>query len=675
MKKKRKLSVIIGVVTAIVVFVGFSLTHLFVSKQMTGNIRENTINNMKTIVTERSEIIESYIVDAEHFLTAYSRSTDIKKLLKNPNDAELQNDAQEYTINFGLDRTNLEGLYSAEWNTHVLTHTNTSAVGITMRTGDALKDLQDATASTSGIYNIGIVTSPASGQQVISMYKAIKDNDEIIGMVGGAIYTSGLKETLDSLPMDGMEHAKYYLIDTKTGAYIFHEDAEMVGQPVDDEKLLEAWNACRGQLNGFYENANGDIFAFNNMQNRGWVFVMTDTAEEIFASVDYIKIVTCIVMFIAAVIISFITFLLISIAMKPLSYIGNVLLRMAGYDIKKNIELEKYLTRKDDLGEIAFASVTLNEALRSIVNTMKDCSSNMEVKADSLQITSAQLVDCVNDNIATTQELSASLESVNNATMYINSEVTNIQNAINSTVENMKNSNESSDKMLESARQMRTDAEEAFKNSIEKLDAVKKSASKAIEDLNSLTKINELAQSILGITEQTNLLSLNASIEAARAGEAGRGFAVVASEIKKLADDSGKTAVNIQDLCVSSNKNIEAVSECINNIISFLEGDIIKKFENFSERSVAYSDSVVGIKNDIEAVSGLVEDLNTSVNQITQNINSVVVATQENNDAIFAIVEKSEQSALIAEQTQDVSKENKQLASQLEEIVMKFTLN
>ena len=676
-KKKRKLSWIIGIVNAVIVFIGFSISHLVTSKQLTGNIRENTIDSMTTTVMERATIVEKYIQEAEAYLTAYSRAGEIVNLLKDPTNVECQKLAQSYTEKYSGDRKNLEGIYVSEWDTHVLAHTNAGVVGIVTRTGDPLKALQTTLIEANdGVYNAGIIISPASQKQIISMYKAVLDeNGNPIGLVGAGIFTNGLKELLAALPINGMPNAKSYLVNVETGTYVFNEDEEKIDTVTENEAILNLIANPIEDPIGFIELEDGSITTYCYMPTRGWLYIIADTADEIFASVNSAKIILCVLMFISAVLISIITLLVISVAMKPLSHIGRTLLRMAGYDIRKSPELEKYVNRKDDIGEIAVALISHTDSLGNIIDTMQNCSANMDGKANVLQNNSAQLVDCVNDNIATTQELSASLENVNSATVYINNEITNIQNAINSTVENMKNSNESSDKMLESAKQMRADAEEAFKNSREKLDAVKESANKAIEDLNSLTKINEMAQSILGITDQTNLLSLNASIEAARAGEAGKGFAVVASEIKKLADDSGKTAANIQDLCVSSNKNIEAVSECINNIINFIEGDILKKFENFSERSTTYSDSVVGIKNDIETVGGLVEELNTSVNQITQSINNVVLATQENSEAIMTIVEKSEQSAMIAEETQNVSEENKRLASELEEIVTKFRLD
>lgn len=68
----------------------------------------------------------------------------------------------------------------------------------------------------------------------------------------------------------------------------------------------------------------------------------------------------------------------------------------------------------------------------------------------------------------------------------------------------------------------------------------------AIENARAVERISILSDAILEIASRTNLLSLNATIEAAQAGEAGRGFAVVAEEIRNLAENSRKTASEIQ---------------------------------------------------------------------------------------------------------------------------------
>ena len=674
-ERKIKITYFIASLIMLTQFIVMSILYLFINVQLTNNIRENTINSMKTIVTERSAIIENYICEIEGYLTSYSRSNDVEKLLNDTDNANLQKIAQDYTKAYGSDRAGIEGLYISDWNTNVLTHTNESAVGITMREGDSLKSLQNSIMSVEGVYNTGIVISPSSGNQVMAMYKGIySENGSPIGLVGAAILTDDLKNILNELPNNGMEHAKYYLINTQTCAYIFHENEEMVGQPVEDEEMLNAWEVVKAQENGFYESKSGDIYAFQNLTDRGWVFVLADTANEIFASANSAKLILTVICVIAEILLASITLLMISNAMKPLSPIENLLHRMVNCDIRVTDELEEYMNRNDDFGEIVRSSDVLVKALKNILMTLKECSISMDNKANSLHDSSTNLVDCVTENVAITEELSASLESVNDAIISINKEIGNIQGALISTVEITKNSNDSSDGMLSSAKNMKDDAENAFQSCKDKLNEVKTNVNKALEDLNNLSKINGMASEILHITEQTNLLSLNASIEAARAGEAGKGFSVVAKEIGKLADNSAKTAANIQELCEDSNNNIAAVHDCIENIINFVEEDLLIKFENFSKRSTTYSDSVIEIKKDIETVNGFIDELNTSVNQISQNIKDVVLSTHENKDAVSVIVDKNEQLALIADDTQKQSEENKELASQLEGIVNKFTL-
>jgi methyl-accepting chemotaxis protein len=471
-----------------------------------------------------------------------------------------------------------------------------------------------------------------------------------------------------------MENAKYYLSNTDTNTYIFHENEDLVGQPIEDEDLLAAWTSVQGQGTSFYETDDGDIYAFHEIADRGWAFVFTDTGEEIFASVNAAKMTLRIITIAAGVILTVITFLAVSLTMKPLNPIGSVLLRMANCDIRKSPELSKHVNRKDDLGEIAITTINLIDAWRNVIDIIQRSSEDIENKAQTLRDNANQLVDCVNENIATAEELSASSESMNNTASQIRGEITNIQKAVEATITRMENSNESSDNMLESAQQMKRDAETAFSDSKIRLAQVKDTAYQALEGLKNLSKINDMAASILNITDQTNLLSLNASIEAARAGDAGRGFAVVANEIKALATTSGKTAENIQGLCVASNQSIADVSACIETLIQFIEGDILSRFENFSDRSTTYSDAVNTIKTDIVTVHDLVEELNASISQIIQSISDVTIATEQNTEAILTIVEKSEISATIAQEAQTVSNENQKQATELANVVHKFTL-
>lgn len=673
---------IIGCILIIQVIVMFALA-FFVVRTITNDKKVSTTDNLQTIVAERSQIIRNYVHQTEDTLMAFSRASEILEVIQNPTDEAAFAKAQKYTETFSGDVENLDGLYASEWNSHVLTHTNPKVVGITTREGDPLKALQSSLeAAGDSVYNTGIIISPASGKQVVSLYKAVfDDNGEIAGFVGGAVYTTGLIGILDSLDLNGMPSAQYCMVNVNNGEYIFNADEEKIATPVEESYLTELCTRYAGTG----EDAGGSITykaggedyvaSYYYLADYGWLFMLSDNEKEVYASTIQLRnrlIVFCIV---AILLLCLVSYFIIQQMLKPMKAIDRSLDELKSLDISKKDTMSSFSSRSDEIGDISVATESLAESLRGITGTLREFSSTLDNKADQLSDSSTNLVENVTDNVATAEELSAQIENTNQIMDNVNDQIGMINDAVASIMGNIDVSVDTSSNVLHSASAMKTAATTAYTNGQDTLERTKVSVDDVMERLGTLSRINDLATEILNISSQTNLLSLNASIEAARAGEAGRGFAVVADEIGSLADGSSKTAATIQTITLEANDSIKVVRECFESILEFVSGDMVAQFKDFADKSNEYSDDVTVIKDKLDEIRTMVAELEKSVSDISDSIQSVTDITNENRAAINDIVDKNENTSGIAGDMRKQSEENKELASKLEEILDRFKMS
>lgn len=681
MIKNRSLNTIITSSIAIVSAICIGLLFLVANNSMTTAMKTTSVDNMKTSLEAKTKIIEEYVTNAENLLISYSKAPVVAALLKNPSDKELQKSAQEYTEYFFAGLNKWEGIYIGEWNTHVIAHSNPKVVGITTREGEGLKQLQDAMTKANGLYNTGIIVSPASEQLILSMYCPVFDSDKktILGYVGGGPFAEGLKDLLDSLAVEGLGNAKYYMINTETGVHIFNEKKELMAKKIEDKMLLsviqhvQKGNNKSGSLDYMDSNGKDSIASYRAMPGRGWAVVLSDSKEEIYSqankSMKMLGII-CIGSFLLIAVLSWVT---IRFCMKPLKIVENSIMQLKNLNLSPVPSLTKYIGRKSEIGQIATAMDSLYSTLRAIVSTLKECSEFLSDSACKMTESSSILLECAEDNSATTEELLASTDTSNEAIRKVGDEIIRIADMVSQLEGKIAVSRQKNETLMETVQKMHHKANDSLETTKSGMNENQKNIEDAMVNLQSLTRINDMVSNIIEITSQTNLLSLNASIEAARAGEAGKGFAVVASEIGNLANSSSEAATQIQMICSDTNANIEHIQSSFNDMISFLDKDVADQFQEFVEITNEYNSSIMTIKNIIEEINELSEICVEAVGNIKTQIETVRNSSGENAIGVEEIIKKIERTTEASETLSSVAKENEKNAVSIHDIVEKFS--
>ena len=302
---------------------------------------------------------------------------------------------------------------------------------------------------------------------------------------------------------------------------------------------------------------------------------------------------------------------------KSLTHIDEI----AQGDFSKEFE-QDLLKRKDDFGQLADSLEKMRSEMKELIG---------EVKSEALEITgmvqeidtSLQALDDQIENVsATTEELAAGMEETAASSEEMNAMSHEIESAAKSIAERSQDGATEADEIRDRAVKIKKDTDENDRRTRSIHEEINESLTKALEDIKVVDQINVLAKSIMDITGQTNLLSLNASIEAARAGEAGKGFAVVADEIRVLAEQSKAAVAHIQEVTGNVTAAVENLANDAERLLEFVGNDVVESLGGFAEMANSYN-------SDAANVDSLVTDFSASSEQLLASINGVMDAISD----------------------------------------------
>ncbi|KIL07107.1 methyl-accepting chemotaxis protein [Clostridium botulinum] len=334
----------------------------------------------------------------------------------------------------------------------------------------------------------------------------------------------------------------------------------------------------------------------------------------------------------------------------------------------------KYLERSDEIGIIINGIQDMKNALVNLIYKIKDESTSIENEVDNV----IEDVNVLNTNLedisAATEELTASVEETAATTDEMALTSKEIEKAIISIANKSK---EGADNAKEISKRANTTKENVVISKNKANDifiTTKGKLEEAIESSNVVNQINILSDSIMKITEQTNLLALNAAIEAARAGESGKGFSVVAEEIRKLAEQSKQTVLEIQDVTGKVTGSVNNLSGSANELLKFVSTDIDEDYKTMLKVADLYNEDAKAVGYIVTEFNDIAQELMYAMKNIMQSIEEVSQASEQGAIGTAGIANRTcEVNNKSVEVVQEVSK-TKEHIDKLREEISKFRI-
>ncbi len=324
---------------------------------------------------------------------------------------------------------------------------------------------------------------------------------------------------------------------------------------------------------------------------------------------------------------------------RPLKLVSRMLQSMSEGDFSIKIE-EKALRRRDDFGRLLNISEKMRTDIGGLISDVMTETSLTTESVNGIWQNMTHLNSEVDEVSATTTQLSASMDATASTTGSINEMTKEIEYAAKNIAERAQEGAERAEIIHRKASDAKVSAGESQSSLIRQKQSIEASLQDALDKVKVVSEISTLAEAIMEITSQTNLLSLNASIEAARAGEAGRGFAVVADEIRKLAEQSQQSTENIKKVTEQVNQSVGSLAKDAGLLLSFIDSQVMESITLFGSIANDYNEDAGEIDSLVADFSAISEELLASISNITDSLNGISQTAQESAKGTADIAER-----------------------------------
>jgi len=457
-----------------------------------------------------------------------------------------------------------------------------------------------------------ILTEPyidmTTNKMVIGILSKVSSS---VGVVGGDLALDGLVQIINSLNFGGMGYA--FLVNDQ-GKVLVHPDQALVMKSLSD-LFPQHTPKLSSQLTEVQADGQTRLLTFapiKGLPSANWYIGLSVDKDKAFSMLSTFRTSAVIATVVAVVIIIGLLGLLIRVLMQPLLTMTRAMEDIAEGegDLTKRLKIHNH----DEFGILGTA---FNRFVERIHSSIREVSSATErVNEVALQVISAS-----NSSMTNSDEQSNRTNSVAAAI-----------NELGAAAQEIAGNAAQASQHASSARLLAEEGQQVVERNIAAMNRLSDlivTSSAHIETLNSKTvNIGQILEVITSISQQTNLLALNAAIEAARAGEAGRGFAVVADEVRNLAHRTQESAQQVQsmieELQVGARESVDTMGQSQRH-----SQDSVAIANQAGERLDSVTVRIGEIDGMNQSVATATEEQTAVVDSINMDINEINMLNQE----------------------------------------------
>lgn len=510
-----------------------------------------------------------------------------------------------------------------------------------------------------------VITAPyvdaATGKYVITIASALKDGS---GVVGFDVEVANLQKTISQAKIGDKGYPFVADADEKIA---FHPSAEP-GSDLPPEILGPMSQAAEGKFVYEIDGISKQMMFVTN-PTTGWKIAGTMDQSE---ARDTAKPILDMMLWVIAIMIivgGFFVFLVIQSIMKPIRQMADVTKKVSAGDLTEQVEV----VANDEIGQLGTSFNHMLYSLRELLTKINQSAQHLAASTQQLNAGSEQTAQTTKEVTVAIQEVAAGSE----VQMTSAEESARAMEEISAGVQRIA---ESSSLVSDSSITASKNASEG--NAVlEEVIAQMQSINQSVQEGGSLVKllgnhsqqIGRIIEVITQISDQTNLLALNAAIEAARAGEHGRGFAVVADEVRKLAEESKQSANQIADLIMTVQRDTDRA------VAVMAEGEEkaesgLRIVDTAGQSFQAILQSIQQVTGEIQEIAATSQEMSASTEEITASVEEVASIASEaaasTNQVAASAHTQLESTRQITQSIHELSK----LAMDLQDTVNRFKM-